>query len=602
VRTSIATVALSGTLEEKLRAAAEAGFDAVELFEDDLIASPLSPERIRSLARELGLGIELYQPFRDVEALPPELFERGLRRARHTFQLMNRLGATTLLVCSNCSAEAMDDDALAAEQLRRLAEVAADHGIRIAYEALAWGRYVDDELHAWRIIAAADHPALGLCLDSFHTLSRRSDPSAIRRIPGEKIFFVQLADAPRLNADVLEWSRHHRCFPGEGGFDLAGFVAEVLATGYRGPLSLEVFNDVFRQADPRHTAVHAMRSLLALQEGLGLRPAPPPAELRGWALVEIAVDDRSAPAAAELLGSLGFSRAARHRLEPVELWRQGEIRILLDARGRPSAGGGTGPRLSALALRSDDPDRSARRARALLAPPRPLRPEVMGEDAVELVAPDGTSLLLCPAGGTGSRVTGFRPLPAATAPRPDAGLSHIDHVELGQPLDRFEEALLFFRSVLGMRLEESQELTAPEGLIRGRSVSSPSGEVRIALTAPLVEGGRAPGGQHLALACGDVFATARALRALGAPILPVPGNYYEHLAASAELEPDLIEAMREHGILCDRDRHGGTLFHLYTAALGRLRFEVVQRVGGYRGLGAANAFVWRAARRARRGR
>ncbi len=111
MRTSIATVALSGTLEEKLRAAAEAGFDAVELFEDDLIASPLSPERIRSLARELGLGIELYQPFRDVEALPPELFERGLRRARHTFQLMNRLGATTLLVCSNCSAEAMDDDA-----------------------------------------------------------------------------------------------------------------------------------------------------------------------------------------------------------------------------------------------------------------------------------------------------------------------------------------------------------------------------------------------------------------------------------------------------------------------------------------------------------
>ena len=51
--------------------------------------------------------------------------------------------------------------------------------------------------------------------------------------------------------DVLQWSRHYRCFPGQGAFDLADFVARVLAAGYAGPLSLEVFNDVFRQADPR---------------------------------------------------------------------------------------------------------------------------------------------------------------------------------------------------------------------------------------------------------------------------------------------------------------------------------------------------------------
>src|SRR6185295_15506042 len=110
------------------------------------------------------------------------------------------------------------------------------------------------------------HPALGLCLDSFHVLSKGSDLAAIRVIPSSKIFFLQLADAPRMHMEVLQWSRHHRLFPGQGSFDLAGFVGTVLDTGYDGPLSLEVFNDVFRQADPGPAAVDAMRSLVALQE------------------------------------------------------------------------------------------------------------------------------------------------------------------------------------------------------------------------------------------------------------------------------------------------------------------------------------------------
>ena len=141
----------------------------------------------------------------------------------------------------------------------------------IAYEALAWGRHVREYQHSWEIVQAAGHPALGVCLDSFHILSRGSDPAGIRRVPGEKIFFLQLADAPVLAMDVLQWSRHHRCFPGQGGFDLPGFVEHVLAAGYRGPLSLEVFSDTFRQAEPESTALDAMRSLLYLEESLRVR-------------------------------------------------------------------------------------------------------------------------------------------------------------------------------------------------------------------------------------------------------------------------------------------------------------------------------------------
>ena len=79
----------------------------------------------------------------------------------------------------------------------------------MAFEALAWGRLVDDYRRAWRIVALADHPAVGICLDSFHILSRGHDPAAIETIPTERIVFAQLADAPALSMDVLSWSRHH---------------------------------------------------------------------------------------------------------------------------------------------------------------------------------------------------------------------------------------------------------------------------------------------------------------------------------------------------------------------------------------------------------
>lgn len=144
MRTSIATVSLSGTLTQKLRAAAAAGFDGVEVFEQDLVVAPESPERIRELAVGLGLSLDLYQPFRDAVGVSEEDFARVLHRAEAKFRLMGRLGMDLMLVCSTVAGEAAADDPagdeLTARQLGRLADAAAAHGIRLAYEALAWGR------------------------------------------------------------------------------------------------------------------------------------------------------------------------------------------------------------------------------------------------------------------------------------------------------------------------------------------------------------------------------------------------------------------------------------------------------------------------------
>ncbi|MDN3357533.1 sugar phosphate isomerase/epimerase and 4-hydroxyphenylpyruvate domain-containing protein [Actinomadura sp. DC4] len=603
MRKSIATVSLSGPLAGKLTAVAEAGFDGVEIFENDLLASPLSPEEVRRRAADLGLSIDLYQPFRDFEGVPDGVLERNLRRAEAKFDVMERLGATQLLVCSNVSPDAIGDDALAAAQLGILAGRAADRGIRIAYEALAWGRHVDDYRHAWRIVELAGHPALGTCLDSFHILSRGSDPRGIEDIPAEKIFFLQLADAPPMSMDVLQWSRHHRCFPGQGDFDVAGLVGHVLAAGYRGPLSLEVFNDVFRQADAARTAKDAMRSLIALEESLPPGPrnatlTPRPVIPSGFAFAELATPDTGRLSG--LLTALGFTRKGGHPGKPVELWEQGQARILLNTGGPGSA---AGPALSAIGLETPDPAGSVKRAETLLAPvlPRSRAPHEAPLDAV--AAPDGTELFFCRTAKPDhpSWRDDFTTVPGDVAG--SSGITRIDHVALTQPWHYFDEASLFYRSVLGLRPHESLELADPYGLLRSRAVSSPDGAVRVALNVAYV--GSRPGAvdvpwQHVALGTRDIVATARRLRAAPDLLLPIPDNYYDDLEARHDLGAERHRTLRELGLLYDRDDRGEFL-HLYTRTTGRVFFEIVQRFGGYEGYGAVNAPIRLAAQHARPG-
>lgn len=590
MRTSIATVSLSGSLTEKLTAAARAGFDGVEIFENDLLAAPLSPEEVRARCADLGLTVDLYQPLRDIEAVPAEVFARNLRRARHKFDLMRRLGADTVLVCSSVDPAAVDDDALAAGQLSELAGLAADFGIRVAYEALAWGRHVSTYDHAWRIVEAADHPALGTCLDSFHILSRGCDPEGIEDIPGEKIFFLQLADAPLPAMDVLQWSRHHRCFPGQGGFDVAGLVRHVLRTGYDGPLSLEVFNDVVRQSEAGPTAVDARRSLLMLQEEVGAAGPPAPVVPTGFAFAELLTPDAEPLAA--LLGALGFARTARHRGKPVDLWQQGEARILVNTGAAVRR---DGTRLAAVGLESPDPAGAARRAEALLAPVLPRR-RAPGDAPLDAVAaPDGTELFFC-----GTRPDGWRADFEDVEHAPAApGVRHIDHLALTQPWHHFDEAALFHRSVLGLRAEDSVDVADPYGLLRSRAVSNADGSVRIALTVGAAPTDDTVHAQHIALATDDVVAAARRFRDAGGRLLPIPANYHDDLAARHDFADGELDTYRDLGILYDRDEHGA-LRHCYTRTLGGVFFELLQRDPGHRGYGARNAPVRLAAQHAAR--
>jgi 4-hydroxyphenylpyruvate dioxygenase len=100
----------------------------------------------------------------------------------------------------------------------------------------------------------------------------------------------------------------------------------------------------------------------------------------------------------------------------------------------------------------------------------------------------------------------------------------------------------------------------------------------------------------VAIRSADIVETARAVSAAGLPVLTVPGNYYEDLAARLGLADADLDTYRRGNILYDEDSAGRSLRHFYiSAARGGVLFEIVDREPGYAGYGAGNALVRMAA-------
>lgn len=601
---AIATVCLSGDLRSKLEAVARAGYDGVEIFENDLLSFDGTPSELRALCERLGLKIVAFQPFRDFEGMPEPQRTRNFERAERKFDLMEELGTDFLLVCSNVSPQCIDDLDRVAADLRELAERAARRGLRIGFEALAWGRHISDYRDAWDAVKRADHPALGVVLDSFHILSRGFELDTMASIPADKIAFVQIADAPLMDMDVLQWSRHFRCFPGQGRLPLREFMQALAETGYEGPLSLEIFNDAFRAAPTEATALDGLRSLIWLEqlaEGAAWSLSEPPASAySGIHFIEFTLDEESAAPLGEFLSALGFRHIGRHRSKNVELWRQGDIHLVLNFETDSFAHTFRllhGTSVCAVGFRVDDLDAAMARAKLYKAP---VFRGPVGEGEMEIPALRGIegSLVYLVNDAQARDVqwkTDF--ILFEDGDVDDAGLLNVDHLSYVLPPTQLLSWLLFHRTVFGFDAGSEHEIADPRGMVVSQAVTSPDSSIRIPLTVSSARDtlpGRflsehQGGVQQIAFATGQIFDTIDAMRARGLPMLRIPANYYDDLAARFDLNDDLLEAMRSRNILYDRN-DDGEFFHAYTETfMGRFFFEVVERRGNYTQFGAVNA-------------
>ena len=306
--------------------------------------------------------------------------------------------------------------------------------------------------HAWRIVRGADHPSLGTCLDSFHILSRGSRPGADpRRSPARR--------SSTSSSPTRRTSSWTSC---SGAGTTAASPARAGSTSRRSsgtssrpgtPDRSRSRSSTMCSARPTRGAWRSTRCARCCvprggrrHHGAAARDAAARVRLhrarrrrgRGCA--------RRAP-----LIAMGFRHAGQHRSKPVQLWRHGDTRILVNHGDAD----GSGPRVAAIALESADPMRSAERAQRLLAPLLP-RDRGPGEaDLSAVAAPDGTAVFFCRSqtAGAGGWLSDF-----LTAGPPGGGVSAdvagIDHVALSQPFDFFDEAALFYRSVLGLELQQ----------------------------------------------------------------------------------------------------------------------------------------------------
>jgi 4-hydroxyphenylpyruvate dioxygenase len=608
MKSSIATVSISGTLEGKLRAVADAGFDGVEIFENDLLSFPGSPRDVGRIIRDLGMECTLFQPFRDLEGMPPEQRAKAFDRMERKFDVMDELGVDLILLCSNCSPLASDNRTQMMDDLSELGARAANRNTRVGYEGLAWGRHIWDHRDAWSLVRDVDHPNIGLVLDSFHSLSRKVPSASIGDIRADKLFIVQIADAPLLDMDYLSWSRHFRNMPGQGDFALTDFAEAIHKIGYDGYWSLEIFNDRFRAGSASGVAVDGYRSLQLMHDSVAHRPRsivvpamPPRVDVKGVEFIEFTASDEEADALSAMLVALGFSATAKHRSKAVTRWQQGDINIVINCEPEGLAHSYDivhGASVCAIGLRVEGVSAAIERAGALGVQKfeQAVSPDEMQIPSVRGV---GGSLIYFVEDGS-ERAMWDHEFPQALGDATlGAGLSRIDHIAQTMQYEEFLSWLLYYVALFNVGKTPQVEIADTLGLIQSQAVESPDKAFRMTLngsmaaqtlSARFIHNYMGAGVQHIAFETADVFSAARIAKASGLQMLEISRNYYDDLAARYGLNNALIDSMAELGILYDRDGDA-EYFQFYSRAFAkRVFFEVVER-RGYNAYGAANAVI-----------
>ena len=605
---SIATVSLAGTLSWKLEAIAAAGYDGFELFENDLTNSNMPPTELKARAGDAGLEIVALQPFRDFEAMPKPQRDLNMARARHKIELMRQLGTTRLLVCSNVSPHALDDPGQAVADLHALGDLAAEYGVEVGYEALAWGRFVNEYHRSWEIVKEVDHPNVGIILDSYHILVRNTELGYITNIPPGKIVLIQVADAPGYDMGALWLSRHHRCFPGQGSLDIKAFRAAVAATGYAGYCSHEIFSDQFRSWSAVPTAKDGKRSLQWMER---LDPHTAPQQPAGLEFIEFSCNRDTELELVDLLHKLGFRESAAHVSKDVRLYRQGDVHIVINRQTASHAYRhylNYGVAVCAVGLSVPDVDGVTAWIRSLDYPSYESRAD-SGEMQIPAASGPGDVLYYFVSNDPGSdrfHAVDFAPIGGVTAP--DNGIRRIDHIGQVVTYDEYLPATLYYRSALGLDMDEAVEVHDPYGVVTSRVVTNADRSIRIALSTSqsfraspnrFMETLKEGGIQQIALASDDIFRTAEAID--DGIVLPIPRNYYHDLRArTSSLTEDTLDRMERRCILFD-ENDSGSFFHFYTRECNGLFFEVVQRIGGYDRFGEPNAQVRLASQARQRG-
>lgn len=481
--------------------------------------------------------------------------------------------------------------------------MAAQQGKRIAFEALAWGTNINLWRQSWDVVRSVDHPAFGLCLDSFHIYSRGDNVDGLGDIPAEKIFIVQLADAPYLQMHVLEWSRHFRSFPGQGEMPIVSFMEELRKTGYDGILSLEVFSDNIRNGDLTQLTKDAMRSLEFLDRDVAPKPL-------GIEFIEFAVSDGAIAAMGSFLFGLGFIKAGAHRSKNVQWWNNGAVSVVLNAEPASHA--------SHHLLTHDDISVCALAIRVASAPSTISRAAELGypiirspklalaasEANIEAIQMPGDMLAYIVDtdsfwGQDFEVEPGFDSKKKSATQTVYSGLDSV--TQALQSLPMVESCALFWHAVFGMSCKKAPDVQDPLGLVSAWTISAPE-MPRLALNVPHTNSSCAGLQVHaansfaagsdmhmIALHTNDIFIALESIQETSLLCSP-PEKYYEDLQYKYGLKDDYVTQLKDGNVMYEKTLGGGELLSVFTRTVNMdgagVYFQIVQRKDGYEGVGS----------------
>jgi len=253
------SAAFSAPLAVVVDAVKTAGFDGLEVYNDDIDALPGGATAAASILSQAELQVPTFNLLRDYEGSGDARRER-IEAAEALMDVMVTLGSRNLTVCANTNAASSGDQAEQRDDLRILADLAQARDMQIGFEPLPWSRWINDYEQAYACVEAVDHPCFGLVLDTFHLFFMNTSLQVLDRIPIDKIVLVQLSNAETMPLPAIEIARHHRLLPSEGEWPVADFVQRIEERGFEGYYSIEVFNDDYKKQDPFAVAQAFLRS------------------------------------------------------------------------------------------------------------------------------------------------------------------------------------------------------------------------------------------------------------------------------------------------------------------------------------------------------
>jgi len=246
-------------LAKKLELSRGAGYDGVGLWVNETEEAARAGEDLQGVGRALKdhglIAAELC--FVGGWMYPQEgECARAREQAEGAFRIAEILECECVVACASGGTGDLDD---AASDFAALCDLAQRYGVRVALEFLGGAQQVKDVRTAWQIVDAVDAPNGGLLIDTFHFYKGGSEVADLEPLRGDKVFLVHVNDCPDLPREELE--DRHRVFPGAGVLPLDVIAAALVNKGYRGFLSLELFNEDYWAADPYLIAQEGIHSM-----------------------------------------------------------------------------------------------------------------------------------------------------------------------------------------------------------------------------------------------------------------------------------------------------------------------------------------------------